>query len=546
MRVLIYFLTVMLIPCCWAKGNGKAPDRPKLMLESGEFERSSAGLPYKPYSSDYQNPSQGALLKAAEDYEYLDMALFSPTVTGKETATHKSVIAKFDEARSKVLFASGPSLLPSFQEAQDIEDKKHPWIKGALGWTGVCHQWSAAALNPEVESLLGDGQGIICDGILFTRGGLKELFTALYNYSKEGKEQVGTGNRKREMMPQEMAAVSEFALNDENGFAPQDFESFLYKHLKSGQGVVMDKDPGTQVWNHPIYHANTSSKVMSSDELVANELIGAGVPLNYFEPQDQESKEVMKKMEDIDRFILGLYQWEGLREDAIFQVIEDEKERKKILNPTSEELNALGDKMELYQKSMNDLLKKSGRPEDNSLNSSPEVLGHFIKMRKRLRTEVIASLIGKNKLTLKKGVKINYRETTVNYGTEVEFGKSKDDHREITYRYLTIEKDGKVEDSSWITAPNHRPDFLWTIPPMKLSDIPKDHPDLKTAGLRDLTQLMEKCVKVKDVVNFFQYVDNAVSDNNLTVEERKAIGAQSKLYEKVINKDELARRMKGL
>lgn len=50
----------------------------------------------------------------------------------------------------------------------------------AKHWEGFCDQWTAAALNPQINRFISSTQGLICNEIYISEGELEELFTLFY------------------------------------------------------------------------------------------------------------------------------------------------------------------------------------------------------------------------------------------------------------------------------------------------------------------------------------------------------------------------------
>ena len=120
--------------------------------------------------------------------------------------------------------------------AKEWELANH-YMPGAPGWFGHCHAWAAASvLEDEPRSTLNK------DGIIFYVGDLKALLTECY-YSSMVDLQVGT-----------RFEPSNFPSHPYEDIYPNDFTIILRRWIKDkGAPLVMDFEPGPEVWNHPFY-----------------------------------------------------------------------------------------------------------------------------------------------------------------------------------------------------------------------------------------------------------------------------------------------------
>ena len=108
---------------------------------------------------------------------------------------------------------------------------------GAPGWFGHCHAWAAASvLEDEPRSTLNK------DGIIFYVGDLKALLTECY-FNSMVDLQVGT-----------RFDPTNFPGHPYEDIYPNDFTIILRRWIKDkGAPLVMDYEPGPEVWNHPFY-----------------------------------------------------------------------------------------------------------------------------------------------------------------------------------------------------------------------------------------------------------------------------------------------------
>jgi PKD repeat protein len=111
------------------------------------------------------------------------------------------------------------------------------YMPGAPGWFGHCHAWAAASvLEDEPRSTLNK------EGIIFYVGDLKALLTECY-YNNMVDLQVGT-----------RFDPTNFPSHPYEDIYPNDFTIILRRWIKDmGAPLVMDYEPGPEVWNHPFY-----------------------------------------------------------------------------------------------------------------------------------------------------------------------------------------------------------------------------------------------------------------------------------------------------
>jgi len=120
--------------------------------------------------------------------------------------------------------------------AKEWELANH-YMPGAPGWFGHCHAWAAACvLEDEPRSTLNK------DGIIFYVGDLKALLTECH-YSDPSNLFLGT-----------RFDPTYHPNNPYEDIYPNDFTIALQKWIRDrGEPLVMDYEPGPEVWNHPFY-----------------------------------------------------------------------------------------------------------------------------------------------------------------------------------------------------------------------------------------------------------------------------------------------------
>ncbi|HVO29427.1 MAG TPA: hypothetical protein VMV18_01770 [bacterium] len=198
----------------------------------------------KPYSASYLPRVEGPLSKEHDteiedqiEHGFGDCDLVHQIV--KDNAK-KSATGKFDTAATNAE-GHNPNLTDEYNR-----DGVNPQ---AEGWEGFCHQWSPAGLDPSSAFIVSMDK--IYANVPFGIGDLRELTTWTYQDSDAifiGKR--NNGDKK-----------------DSENLDPMDLLGTFQAFVGSGKpGVVLDIDPGTQVWNQPFYSYSTDTKELSGDD----------------------------------------------------------------------------------------------------------------------------------------------------------------------------------------------------------------------------------------------------------------------------------------
>lgn len=199
----------------------------------------------KPYSASYLPRTDGPL-SHSHDAEIEDMItkgfgdcdLVHQAI--KDNAK-KQTTEKFDAA-VKEAEGTDPGLTAEYNA--------NAYDKNAQYWEGFCHLWSPAGLDPNSAFIIAMDK--IYANVPFGIGDLKELTT--YNYTDSdaifvGKRNYGGDSKKA----------------SEN-LDPVDLLTVFDSNVGPGKdGVVLDIDPGAEVWNQPFYSWKRTSKELTGD-----------------------------------------------------------------------------------------------------------------------------------------------------------------------------------------------------------------------------------------------------------------------------------------
>jgi hypothetical protein len=106
-------------------------------------------------------------------------------------------------------------------------------------WEGLCNAWAAASIKEP-----GPTQDTVVDGVKFRAIDLRALLIKTHDGKPEGYTQYGERN--------------EGTGQDFQDIYPDQFHRFLQVQLfDNGQPFIMDKDPGPEVWNVPVFAAES-------------------------------------------------------------------------------------------------------------------------------------------------------------------------------------------------------------------------------------------------------------------------------------------------
>ena len=407
----------------------------------------SYSLNYKPYSSTYLPYVKGEIVNT--DHPMDDVLSVMGRLNGlNQEALNKSVLHKFDEIR-RSLTTREYSLVENYGDSF-FDTKKD-------GWEGFCHRWSAANTTPIVPELIHSTSGIICDGILLSRGELKELFTALYRMDDSYVKYYGKRN-----WSEDKPGGKAYRVYEELGYddlAAHTFHQQLINNLSKNESIVIEVDTSTQVWNHPVVAMETSEEIVNLEDILKNQEIFERLPSYIYEIAESDTEE-----EDKDQI-------------RTQQRLSKLKETEKLLISRAEKRSKKGVRSSLKKrrKLLKRIRKELGK-DDRSLN-----IGEGYQFRSVKNTLTIA---------------------LENHDFANESSETKQSKMTTPYEYILIEKNGEVVDSFWLTSPRSRPDFLWK-PTLTIEDIDKGSQEI--IALVDLLRMIKynECTKIERVDEFF-------------------------------------------
>ena len=463
----------------------------------------SASLPFVPYASSYLQMNAGKLFKPGSTpvdpavRTFLAARIF-------QNAAGSSTSERFDLLRRSVLGQADP-LTPSLKNTHFQPDAK--------SWEGQCVQWSAAALDPAIERLLDSTSGIVCGDVMISFGEIKELFTALYS-NIQATLFCGSKTLQRRGSfygnPVIRGARDRYGFDD---FAASDFDSRLYEYLKAGKGVILDVDPGPQVWNQPVYAAKSVDTTISFPSGFRSSGLLERAPAYVFEGTSPVALQALAQLRDLD-----------LALDS------------RLLRPTEVQVQVL-------QRRPGDPATRLA-PTEETLRADFDQVKALSDQRDLLARTRLNALVDVGEIRLKPGMDVSYRSTTVSYSSETGYADPRrNNSAQQKYDYFLFKKDGVTVDSVWDTPSQgnwnqpRRPDSMWV--PMALTPAAADTPSLR--GVYDLFKLVQSnnCVDISQVMNFYQHLDRALSDNFVTPTEKQELKAEWPKVKDVANRDKV-------
>ncbi|OFZ52658.1 MAG: hypothetical protein A2428_01445 [Bdellovibrionales bacterium RIFOXYC1_FULL_54_43] len=420
-----------------------------------------AKLSFRPYSSSYLPYTGGRLSHVQEAAPVFPYAgWIAPKLLAQ--LQERSTIERMDQARVAVLDASGTKEPLTPRVSKTHYDPTFP------SWAGFCNQWSAAASDPEVNRIIRKTEGLICGDALLTKGEIKELFTGFY----VTKQREMYGDRYPRKEARERRKWKKLLGFDD--LPAHVFHEKLYENLARDQAVILDMESSPEVWNFPVFAAETKFYEFEFDERTPWTFAWPQIshlPSRILEAKDDESREVLKRLQELDSFL----------------------ERALVSNVTGAEVAAAARPFSFLKR---------------YFGFSPTV-----KDLIRKRTRLMDSLVKQDLLRLQTGYQVKRARTKLEFAVESTFAATSDFWRQETYEYLLIELDSKLISSAWLTPPRKRPDFMWVPIRANLKD-----PLLATEqfayrdALKDLYDLTLRCIDVADIVQLFQTAESAPSD----------------------------------
>jgi hypothetical protein len=416
-----------------------------------------------PESSDYQPYSQGAMVtKGARLQSYAgEEGNETAGIAGSANDANESLADKF-------IRAVGPDATESLWLNSAWKDSLKPMTAGDSA--GKCDIWSAWSLDPEVmKSLNNLNDGIICNGVTFTRGEIKELLTALYPHpdlktyfnsslSKQG--WAATVNQMHssgytapdyyvnQADQEESANLAQakmaFLSGGENGqLSPLEFMSQARNayHPKNGEtksALMMDIDPGTQIWHQPIQNITDVMNSPSTNRDRLNDYYGIAVSASNLDVVPSTPAHPLSAEE----------------QQTNLDLLTDMRWMERRLTTALPSGNALDTSTEAtFVQVVNFMRSKlpANFPWRNSLDGLKSDPSKKASLETNILNELKAATIesfqhGNSHLRLVNKVEVIPHTITITYAKEGYFGKSKKEAlRKVTYHYIEVKgADGSV------------------------------------------------------------------------------------------------------
>jgi hypothetical protein len=127
------------------------------------------------------------------------------------------------------------------------------------GWEGKCSAWSGWSMDPELQKIFSQVRdGLLCNGVPFSRGELKEIVTSLYSepvvIDRKSLQGFYRGYAGVDPKVQEDAnvALAKLGLMGTGDFTPDQVAGMAKNAKDAGRNLMMDKDAGSETWNQPV------------------------------------------------------------------------------------------------------------------------------------------------------------------------------------------------------------------------------------------------------------------------------------------------------
>lgn len=454
-------------------------------LEGKTAASFKAELPFQPYSSSFLSIREGKILKKPEEQN----PEILPQLNERLRSTYQSTspIQRFDQMRRSHLGQSRPVLTREFEaKVYDPQAKE---------WEGYCHQWTAAALDPQINEFIASTQGLICKDLYLSEGELEELFSLFYT---QYQSRLLSGKRAhRSPTLNDRILRNELGLDD---LSPADFHKNIFQYLKSKKGLALEISPDEDVWNQPVYQAETtSSKAFTSGADLKS--LAPLIPADLLKATRVEDEEPLRQYQILEK---KLQDWQQAEES---------------LSTSDQEWLA---KATHFAKELLD------RPQS-------ELLG----VRNELILKWLVPGLQSGRIQLKKGVMAQRVVTRVDYsdeGFDLLFASTGLVSKSKEFEYLIFSQNDQVVGSRWITSPIQRPDFIWAYDQPKN---PKTGSSILSSEVQDLFRLGKTCQSAREVFFFFYFIRQAIADSHLSESEKSEIRARYQAIAAVLSQERL-------
>jgi len=169
---------------------------------------------------------------------------------------------------------TGLPLAAKFINAVALDPNADPslvsWLQGdwyqsmqaqpnAAAWKGKCDTWSSWSMDPKLQNLFsGIKDGILCSGIPFSKGELKEIVTSLYAVRTDGQRKdlikfYSGASANMDELDDANVALSKMGVFGQGDLQPSDLISLAQNAKDSGKNMKLDRDPSSRaIWNQPM------------------------------------------------------------------------------------------------------------------------------------------------------------------------------------------------------------------------------------------------------------------------------------------------------
>lgn len=414
-------------------------------------------LPFQPYTSSYLPRHKGRLTNPDPDTNVkTPLPIVDLTPEQLKSWNELSLMQKLDSLNRYIL-SKNTNYQSQIQSSHFGKDDPT--------WYGYCHQWSNAALDPEINDYIRNTpEATICGNLLISRGEIKEMFTGFY----PGSAGPMMGTRiDHKLSDGEEAALADVSHDDV--YSASAFDAHIQDSLKDGKGIVMNIAKGGEVWNQPVFQSERCEEPRKMDSHLMGKL----------QPCLIESKD-----RDVNRWLLDLCDTDTLTINHIW-----EHAAKTEGTDMSHNSSALA--LQLRMLKANLASKKKVSPhmlQAFEASEKASAAENDMKVVRESSRGLIKHLADAGEIHLKDpGLTAVRVVNRVTYAVDTRnFAPSHDEAVPREFQYLLFKNaQGKVVASQWEMEPRSRPSFTW-LPTKR----PKDN---WGQPLRDLVEILDRC-----------------------------------------------------
>tara|TARA_B100000749_G_C18450156_1_gene476156 strand:+ start:68572 stop:69990 length:1419 start_codon:yes stop_codon:yes gene_type:complete len=417
-----------------------------LVFNLASAEVRSAELSFLPHSASFLAQWKGAI--AQED----------------SAQGHRSLIERFDLAAKTALKAKPMAPYIEYNYTRPL------WQLGwkIKFWHGFCDDRSRSSLDPKIHQMVMAQDAIDCNGIEFSQGELKELFTAFSDHSAPS---VYLGGVTEERLDPRAREITGF-----DDVHPHKMHEFIFNQLETDRGFIVEEKADASVNNVAAFKAESESFNLSLKQILDQGYV-LRIPLMQVTASSEAS--AFKHLQHIQSEVRKVTLQEAPRYQAIEEKIQagedyDEDYLAQRTQKIIEEREASKIALRQYIKSHKRELRKVARRHTRVQSKERALINAALKQNNAMEFYYEFMRFVGVKFFREKQWKLNGDIKFVAFNTDVyvrdnaPFNHPEDPTkyiRIIPMKYFIIYQGDEVMESSWRTPAKKRPDQLWYSEP---------------------------------------------------------------------------------